>query len=156
MSSGERKRRSPNRFCYGKVGVVGLSIRNRFNLNELGNSAIEGDSPVRVQNEDVRVSWVGGSWWNSLWICRHHPVRLNTNKRPIVNEYCEGKVKRTPSRGVKRPWNHTLTSGRSSAMLWRRAFCIMTLRVTLPGKIKDLRSGVGAKASLKRAFSQGE
>ena len=23
-------------------------------------------------------------------------------KRPIVNQYCEGKVKRTPSRGVKK------------------------------------------------------
>jgi hypothetical protein len=24
-------------------------------------------------------------------------------KRPIVNKYCEGKVKSTPNRGVKRP-----------------------------------------------------
>ena len=30
-----------------------------------------------------------------------HPVRLNTPKRPIVDQYCEGKVKRTPNRGVK-------------------------------------------------------
>ena len=28
-------------------------------------------------------------------------VRLNTPERPIANEYCEGKVKRTPMRGVK-------------------------------------------------------
>jgi hypothetical protein len=34
-------------------------------------------------------------------ICRHHPVRLNTPERPIVNQYREGKVKRTPNRGVK-------------------------------------------------------
>ena len=30
-----------------------------------------------------------------------NPVRLNTPKRPIVDQYCEGKVKRTPNRGVK-------------------------------------------------------
>ena len=27
--------------------------------------------------------------------------RLNTPERPIVNQYCEGKVKSTPNRGVK-------------------------------------------------------
>ncbi len=30
-----------------------------------------------------------------------HAVRLNTPWRPIVNQYREGKVKRTPARGVK-------------------------------------------------------
>jgi hypothetical protein len=30
----------------------------------------------------------------------HHP-RLNITLRPIVNQYREGKVKRTPVRGVK-------------------------------------------------------
>ena len=29
------------------------------------------------------------------------PPRLNTRWRPIVNQYREGKVKRTPARGVK-------------------------------------------------------
>ena len=36
-----------------------------------------------------------------MGICRHHPVRLNTTERPIVNQYCEGKVKSTPNRRVK-------------------------------------------------------
>ena len=31
-----------------------------------------------------------------------HAVRLNTSWRPIVNQYREGKVKRTPARGVKK------------------------------------------------------
>ncbi len=31
----------------------------------------------------------------------HHPS-LNTRLRPIVNKYREGKVKRTPVRGVKK------------------------------------------------------
>jgi len=30
-----------------------------------------------------------------------HLPRLNTHLRPIVNKYREGKVKRTPVRGVK-------------------------------------------------------
>ena len=30
-----------------------------------------------------------------------HPVRLNTPERPIANQYREGKVKSTPTRGVK-------------------------------------------------------
>jgi hypothetical protein len=30
-----------------------------------------------------------------------HLPRLNTHLRPIVNQYREGKVKRTPVRGVK-------------------------------------------------------
>jgi hypothetical protein len=43
-----------------------------------------------------------------------HLPRLNTSQRPIVNQYREGKVKRTPVRGVKeylkpfiyKQWNH--------------------------------------------------
>jgi hypothetical protein len=34
-------------------------------------------------------------------IYEDHLVRLNTSWRPIVNQYREGKVKRTPARGVK-------------------------------------------------------
>ena len=37
-----------------------------------------------------------------MGIYRDHPVRLNTHRRPIVNQYREGKVKRTPVRGVKK------------------------------------------------------
>ncbi len=36
-----------------------------------------------------------------MGIRRHHPPRLNTTERPIVDQYREGKVKRTPNRGVK-------------------------------------------------------
>ena len=35
-------------------------------------------------------------------MCGDHPVRLNTPKRPIVDQYREGKVKSTPNRGVKK------------------------------------------------------
>ena len=36
-----------------------------------------------------------------MGICEDHLARLNTPWRPIVNQYREGKVKRTPVRGVK-------------------------------------------------------
>ena len=39
---------------------------------------------------------------NSARIRGDHPVRLNTTERPIANQYREGKVKRTPNRGVKK------------------------------------------------------
>jgi hypothetical protein len=37
----------------------------------------------------------------------HHP-RLNITLRPIVNQYREGKVKRTPVRGVKKYLNPSI------------------------------------------------
>ena len=36
-----------------------------------------------------------------MGIWEDHLPRLNTPRRPIVNKYREGKVKRTPVRGVK-------------------------------------------------------
>ena len=36
-----------------------------------------------------------------MGICEDHLARLNTTWQPIVNQYREGKVKRTPARGVK-------------------------------------------------------
>ena len=73
----------------------------------------EGDSPVHVIIPILEVSWVARNSWNSVWICRDHPVRLNTTERPIVNQYREGKVKRTSEEEWNSTWNHTLTSGRS-------------------------------------------
>ena len=37
-----------------------------------------------------------------MGIYQHHLVRLNTPERPIVNQYREGKVKRTLNKGVKK------------------------------------------------------
>ena len=69
--------------------------------NVLERTIIEGDNPVFEAWRDVVVSWVTRNTWNSARIRRDHPVRLNTPVRPIVNEYCEGKVKSTPIRRVK-------------------------------------------------------
>ena len=40
--------------------------------------------------------------WNLVGSWEAHLPRLNTSKRPIVNQYREGKVKRTPVTGSER------------------------------------------------------
>ena len=101
-SSGERTGNSPNHPCYGMCGVVGPRHRTKYDeKNVLESSTIEHDSCVFEVIWTVAVSWVARSTRNSAWICRDHPVRLNTPERPIVYQYCEGKVKSTPNRGVK-------------------------------------------------------
>ena len=101
-SSGERTGTSPNQLCYGIVGVVGPQCSMKFREeNVLESSTIEHDSCVSEARWSLVVSWVARITRNSAWISRDHPVRLNTPERPIVNQYCEGKVKSTPNRGVK-------------------------------------------------------
>ena len=47
VSSGERTRISPNQFCYGKAGVVGLQYRSlKYSRRCLESTTIEGESPV--------------------------------------------------------------------------------------------------------------
>ena len=50
--------------------------------------------------------------WNPFWICEDHLVRLNITEQPIVNQYREGKVKRTPGGEWNRTWNRKFTSSR--------------------------------------------
>ena len=47
VSSGERTRISPNQFCYGKAGVVGLRCDSlKYSRRCLESTTIEGESPV--------------------------------------------------------------------------------------------------------------
>ena len=49
LSSGDRTGKSPNRCCYGIIGVVGPLKCNYFaNWNVLENSTKDGDSPVQA------------------------------------------------------------------------------------------------------------
>ena len=101
-SSGERTGKSPNHRCYGICGVVGPRDRTKqCEKNALESATIEHDSCVFEALWTVAASWVARDTRNPVWISRDHPVRLNTPERPIVNQYCEGKVKSTPNRGVK-------------------------------------------------------
>ena len=58
------------------------------------------------------VSQVERDTWNPFWICEDHLVRLNIPEQPIVNQYREGKVKRTPGGEWNRTWNRKFTSSR--------------------------------------------
>ena len=102
LSSGERKGNSPNLCCFGNAGVVGLRyfiwIGSGTNW-KIGSKRVI--IPYTQRSRWTAVSWVRRDTRNPVWICGDHPVRLNTNRRPIVNQYCEGKVKSTPNRGVK-------------------------------------------------------
>ena len=101
-SSGERTGKSPNHACHGMHGVVGPRCGTKVGeWNSLESWTIDGDSPVYEVKLSVVVSWVARDTRNLAWICRDHPVRLNTPERPIANQYCEGKVKSTSNRRVK-------------------------------------------------------
>jgi hypothetical protein len=85
--------------CY--VRVVGPHLETNIKLNFLESWTIAGDSPVGRNCWGRVESWVRRDRRNPAWICRHHPVRLNTSQRPIVNQYRKGKVKSTLNKGVK-------------------------------------------------------
>ena len=62
---------------------------------------MEGDSPVHDTSFlDSGIPSRAGHEKSCL-IRQDRLARLNTPERPIVNQYREGKVKSTPSRGVK-------------------------------------------------------
>ena len=63
--------------------------------------AIDGDSPVDVRDGALAGTRVPQDTWNPAGIREDHLPRLNTPHRPIVNEYREEKVKRSPAREVK-------------------------------------------------------
>ena len=68
----------------------------------LERSAIEGNGPVgEIEVSRVVVSRVRRDTRNPAGNWVDHYPRLNIRKRPIVHQYREGKVKRTPLRGVK-------------------------------------------------------
>ena len=62
LSSGERKGQSPNRHCYGNIGVVGL-LKGvvGMNWNGLGRPGEEGDTPVEASsgNQEEYLSKAG-------------------------------------------------------------------------------------------------
>ena len=60
--------------------------------------------------KDRPVSGVPRGTWNLVGSWGDHPPRLNTTWWPIVKQYREGKVKRTPGGEWKRTWNPMFTS----------------------------------------------
>ena len=65
-----------------------------------------------------------------MGIWEDHLLRLNTTRRPIVDQYREGKVKRTPVRGVKenlKPCAYKLWEGYALGVLslWGMPDCVL-------------------------------
>ena len=60
------------------------------------------------------VSRVPSGTWNPMGRWGDHPPSLNTTWWPIVEQYCEGKVKRTPGGEWNRTWNLMFTSTQST------------------------------------------
>ena len=76
VSSGERKRRSPNQ---PRVGVRTTELMQLFEKNGLGKPTKEGDSPVFIGVIDTVESRVRRGTWNLVGMCADHRIRLNTN-----------------------------------------------------------------------------
>ncbi len=92
----------------GSWDSIGLCTRSRgvikpfLSLINLERITVEGNSPVDEKKRislDVVPKYYG--IYEPVGIREDHLLRLNTLWRPIVNQYREGKVKRTPFRGVK-------------------------------------------------------
>src|SRR5712692_9429719 len=103
------------RGCGAEHGASQGVIKNPPSRRSLESAAKEGDSPVGERRGSFLFrSRVPRGTRNPVGIRVDHHPRLNITLRPIVNQYREGKVKRTPVRGVKeylnpsiyKQWNH--------------------------------------------------
>ena len=117
----------------------------------MGRITEERESRVGERREQRAGSRVPPDTWNPVGSRGDHPPSLNTTQWPIVNKYCEGKVKRTPGGEWKRTWNPVFTSCGTSLHDEPRTFCRTVRRVADAGKVKHLRCGAEGKPSLKRA-----
>ena len=80
---------------------VSESYKRKNQLNCLERQTKDGDSPVGENFPLTRGSQVPRDTSNPVGIREDHLPRLNTIQQPIAYKYREGKVKRTPIRGVK-------------------------------------------------------
>lgn len=87
---------------FGNIPVLPDSDKIHDYASGLESPVIEGESPVAESHGSVlRAPQVPRDTRNPVGIHEDHLIRLNTSWQPIVNQYREGKVKRTPVRGVQ-------------------------------------------------------
>ena len=96
----------------------------------LGKSAIDGESPVSESGSQPAGPRVLRDTWNLEGSRGDHPPSLNTTWWPIVKQYSDGKVKRTPGGEWKRTWNPMFTSS------WRVEILDSVLFVERSGELQ--------------------
>ena len=121
------------------------------NRTQLESWTVGGNSPVSKSYNEQFCTRVPRDTWNLVGSREDHLPRLNTTWWPIVEQYREGKVKRTPGGEWNRTWNHVPTTDQSTLCVWWCAFCRTSQRVTVCSKVKYLRYGAEGKPSLNRA-----
>ena len=104
LSSGERTGTNAQTNC-STVGVVGpiiwLYVGNKSRtLWKVRRYRVIAPYAKEKSHQSIG-TWVGPDTWNPVWIWGDHSPRLNTRRWPIVNQYREGKAKRTLVKGVK-------------------------------------------------------
>jgi len=62
-----------------RTGVVGPHTTSNIKQNHLESWIKEGENPVCTNCYELVGSWVARDQRNPVWICRYHPVRLNTH-----------------------------------------------------------------------------
>ena len=124
-----------------------------INRTQLESWTVGGNSPVSKSHNDQFCTRVPRDTWNLVGSREDHLPRLNTTWWPIVKQYREGKVKRTPGGEWNRTWNHVPTTDQSTLCVWWCAFCRTSQRVTVCSEVKYLRYGAEGKPSLNRATS---
>ena len=100
VSSGERKRKSPNR----RACMSGFGLHNWFckpSRTVLERPAGEGESPVSERWADMAVSRVPRDTRNLVGMSGDHPVRLNTPQWPIAHSTVKERWK-GPREGSER------------------------------------------------------
>ena len=125
VSSGERTRSSPNQSVY----ILGLWGPN-VGLTRDSRMAWKGQpKTVTVRYAKFRITLgcprVPRDTWNLVGIWEDHLPRLNTHRWPIVNQYREGKVKRTGGPEWNRTWNRLLTICGSTMYLYSVTACLL-------------------------------
>ena len=124
-------------------------------MNKLEYLTEESDSLV-VENWNNQIeSQVAWSTWNSVWIGEDHLVRLNITEWPIVEQYREGKVKRTPGGEWKE--HETINLQPVEGRLKRLTACLLKNEPATYSQwqVKVENTGAIVKASLNRACVTG-
>ena len=119
----------------------------------MGRFTKESDSLVCERPSQLTVSRVPPDTWNPVGTWGDHPPSLNTPWWPIAYSTVKERWKE-PREGSEKNLKPCAYKHIEHVKVWYGTFCRMVRRVNVTGKVKHLRCGAEAKASLNRASSQ--